>query len=1033
MENAIEAKEHDECGTIPETTVSDSQRSKSAIVEHKEMENELSFSIILGATICEDTVSDESYFRVSFPQQDVFQTPVVTTWDRIHPDQIDPFEDKEISESAAIGDNDSDDDKNRVADEKAEKMPFSWHLKFSVNINETWATRFNEDPFIVVTHATKNLLWSTAYALDLSPFLDGDLHVIRTNESKPFTQTCLNSLTISVHASTVVLPLGLMELLNPLTFNVCNVSPLPGLRIDETNAKLRPYVIDPLTKQLDRFKLQKKYCKPVHSRFTLNFGKIRRSVESSLYSHGVQKLKLDYKTTVLVGDQNREQLAEILESQPVIVYLHDRDVSLCTTEEAVTQLTHELNAKYTSINEETVEEIVNDECKGEETKVTVKDLDREAWIRLHDLEIQDAQQQSRGQSTVSLSELLNSSKELIDRHASDIHGQQPLSFSPDRKATNVTARVPVLPMKRSIPIGGDVEKAEMDINEEERMMREPGRYLDADTEMMVKASLMYPVYTHRLAVRSSAERRMPKFERAVFMFQYQDKFLLQKLKNVLDSLNSAALPQVRSLRSYQLTIEEAVMAEQGSLDILTGVHIVDNDFRIIIVEGLSDGAMNVLLREQFTRDRANGDAFKILSNTQVRYATRLYTSFHVELKMIRLRDPLTVILQGPNIYDITRVDPACYRALACLCEIRSASRSKVLMRNGIFPEASVLCKLESKYGESVSLVDIEGEQRTSTKQNRDNRRQNETQQVEADELSKHVEHHSRRKALTDSHNKLYDKTKMSRVEIDYLKEHRHRRREVKLETKDRMLERADSDAELLRMYGDNITQLPMYSGQKLNFKEWQMGQLRKKLAGSISATYTYSKDFQSLAFPLVDEGLVEQYQQSASKAKFITQDGFKYPAIRTSAECRQGNRTVSMARVEELHQPWEQTTKQASKVRDFDCIPTKDYEIFGGYNKDGSKNPQFFTSVHQFGVQAMKEMKSDKVREEKEWKSKVVVDTLSMIPHQGATKQCQVDKYNDILQSKAAKKGLRIVRNAKLPSGKYVPLRRAPVSIFTSP
>ena len=45
----------------------------------------------------------------------------------------------------------------------------------------------------------------------------------------------------------------------------------------------------------------------------------------------------------------------------------------------------------------------------------------------------------------------------------------------------------------------------------------------------------------------------------------------------------------------------------------------------------------------------------------------------------------------------------------------------------------------------------------------------------------------------------------------------------------------------------------MYASQKLNFYDFQKEELRKKLAHDKDTFFTYSKQYLSLAFPMVNE------------------------------------------------------------------------------------------------------------------------------------------------------------------------------------
>ena len=100
-------------------------------------------------------------------------------------------------------------------------------------------------------------------------------------------------------------------------------------------------------------------------------------------------------------------------------------------------------------------------------------------------------------------------------------------------------------------------------------------------------------------------------------------------------------------------------------------------------------------------------------------------------------------------------------------------------------------------------------------------------------------------------------------------------------------------------------QVFIYSGQKLNWSEWQKEQMRQRLGKDKKSTYTYSQEFNSLTMSLVNEvkhgfldsfslgtdafpfgvalatqAEMEQLEQKASRRKWTTKRGFVYPAPR---------------------------------------------------------------------------------------------------------------------------------------------------------
>jgi hypothetical protein len=240
----------------------------------------------------------------------------------------------------------------------------------------------------------------------------------------------------------------------------------------------------------------------------------------------------------------------------------------------------------------------------------------------------------------------------------------------------------------------------------------------------------------------------------------------------------------------------------------------------------------------------------------------------------------------------------------------------------------------------------------------------------------------------------------------------------------------------------------LYSGQKNNYKEIKLDQMRARLQKIPGATFTFSEEFQSLTFSLINEGLIKANERQETKNKFITKKGWVYPAPRDSMEARRDpNTQLSQTRIDDLRVPWDEAgslggTAHASNNHpaprnssgiEFDCIPSKSNEEgFGGYKSDGTKNPDFYTSVHLCGEGLAAETEAVKLREQEEWMAKVVVKNLRMRPHVGNSgeKPIEVDKYKEILHGKPMKAALRSLRTLTMRNGKQVKLRAMPVSIM---
>ncbi|GBG33731.1 Hypothetical Protein FCC1311_099542 [Hondaea fermentalgiana] len=1068
-------------------------------------------------------------FRFMIPgMQEPAETTAVSCWDFVHADAVDPLasdddaKPDEITETPADGDVAQENENVESADSHLEgttkdivEPTLTFKLNVAVHVDLAWARALDKNPYLVLTAvgpaddadnvaegdetgSAPSVSRIGAVSLDLSPLLDGETSIAGSWGSYPGCEQQylspsglldgkLQGLKARVVASMPCLTPDLCEVVNPLTIALKTVRPLPGLIVEEGNAALEPYVTDPITKDKDAFLLQKRYCEPVHAHFYVLprlLGNHRR-VQTPAYCQGKNKVAFSATTTVLVGELDRDLVAEALETDPVRVCLHDRDVPLISTDRSLETLRQGIPARYAKLDGAADEEAELDaDANGQAPEIDdvdaglggasngAEEVESTPALRRHRLEeaiyreecdilARHAAQQTFGEAMFSLAELWTNSSEIIDRHRLDLYRRKPERFGNTRKAVSIKVRAGVTPVKRTFQLHPDVKKADLDLDAAERMVRQPGRYMEAGTEMRLAASITFPVHHHEKSIfarrarkRRELEQRKAPFERVVFLFEYKCGAYMQELRAVLQDVNARALPEAVSLRSHQLSDEERARADDGSLDILTGFQVVDDHFRVVVIEGLAAGAIEELTR-RMPRRAANTEQLRILRNARIRFHQRLYTCFDVDLKIIRLRDPLCYIMQAAEIYDSFKVDLECHNALCRLSEMRSTLRAKTLFRSSLFPTPAMLTKLESKYGESVSVEDMDGVPRLPRRGSRRGQNQLEDQQKQVDAegqfaiqngeeaasdnepLRAHSAGALRRKAATDSRNDAYLASIAARVEKDHLAVHRKTRQRIKRSTKARMAARAEKDRALLQALGQDDKQIFMYSGQKLNFVEMQQDRLRQRLATHANVTYTYSKDFQSLAFPLVNEERVAKNEAEAQRAKFITKRGFVYPAPRESSEARKGKREISEARAEELKEPWEDPALMHRPARsdhelDFDCIPTNDNTVFGGYHKDGSRNPEFFRSVHLSGDGVEAEAQARKAQEHQEWLDRVVVDTLDFKAHQGVKgeKPTQLDKIRDILDSKPRKKGIYMVRNVTLPSGKRAPLRAPPVSIM---
>ena len=80
--------------------------------------------------------------------------------------------------------------------------------------------------------------------------------------------------------------------------------------------------------------------------------------------------------------------------------------------------------------------------------------------------------------------------------------------------------------------------------------------------------------------------------------------------------------------------------------------------------------------------------------------------------------------------------------------------------------------------------------------------------------------------------------------------------------------------EVLEMPPEVKGQIYIYSGQKLQYTEFQKEKMRKRLSKIKNATFSYSQEFQSLTLCLVNEDDIVKNAKLDSIKKYTTSSGF---------------------------------------------------------------------------------------------------------------------------------------------------------------
>lgn len=576
--------------------------------------------------------------------------------------------------------------------------------------------------------------------------------------------------------------------------------------------------------------------------------------------------------------------------------------------------------------------------------------------------------------------------------------------------------------------------------------------------------------------------RATPFNRMVFVFRYDDSVTLEAINGAVSKVNLAALTNIQgSLRSYNFTAEEIIAAAGGYLDVVCGFTLIDNNTRIVVIEGLAGpdkGMQEVYL--DVPRLQPNSESLRILCNPEVLFPDRLYTAFGPDIKRIRIRENLSKLSQKPEIYDRNQVSESCFEAIDKLMALKSAVDLKVIKDLSIFPEINGLNELELLYGEAISRIDLDGAlsgNRTNTDftgEKNIKRVINKTNDTSASTtfispLSKKGVDDSnpqsrRRCPPTDCHNlefKEYIKNRPKHFH-DRIRENLKVRKEAMKQSSENRRQRDEADRELIEeIFGsdahDGKAKIHSMANHSINFKELAKSKWKEKYRRIKDTTFTFSRDFVSQTICLgkdPNEGVpVEE-----AKKHWLTPSGFMANKPRSKEELLKHPKRPSDGRIEDLKTPFEEPVGLSSahsgnsieQILMEKGFKTRFESIkFFGINKpikfsreintrnigDSEKLPrgksvageygdvdkEYWKSIFNGGETIALQMQNDAVEEKKKWHEKVVVDSLSVKVggFKVREKTIPVDRTKDILRDEPQKNWAKRLRDRKSATGKF--------------
>lgn len=451
---------------------------------------------------------------------------------------------------------------------------------------------------------------------------------------------------------------------------------------------------------------------------------------------------------------------------------------------------------------------------------------------------------------------------------------------------------------------------------------------------------------------SKLEKRLSvtPFTRMVFAFRYDDDETLLAINDAITKVNKNSLRDIQgSIRSYRFTEQELEACVDGSLDVITGFMVIDDDIRVVVLEGLAapgKGMQSVFM--DIPKTKANDAALKILCSPECLFPARLYGEFGPDLKRIRIRDKLKKLARRPELYNRKQVEEICFSAIDSVMSLRRAVDLKSTKELDMYPSADSLSKVELLYGEAISRSDLDG---TAAEADRSAMKRAKKIDKEA-KAAEEAEYNNRMYGITsgpaaiskskqssmklDNTNRSFSESRKTMFDPDaprcaptecwndayeeYLATRpAHRtnflaeQRELKREAWNNMLVRtakreAESEDILIKVLGKDAVEagakIYCYASQSENFKVKAFSELRNRIAKFNDATYTFSKDFISQTICVVDEDADKKTIEAEKRSHWLTQTGFTYPKPKTLVDLITHPKRPSEARIEDLKDPW---------------------------------------------------------------------------------------------------------------------------------
>lgn len=555
----------------------------------------------------------------------------------------------------------------------------------------------------------------------------------------------------------------------------------------------------------------------------------------------------------------------------------------------------------------------------------------------------------------------------------------------------------------------------------------PGDYLEFGSELKIKIELSKTLVKNRSTdsiyqmTNIPADTNLVKcpFNRMIYIFDYKNKPFMKKIINEINEINATALdllsypPHVISvaLSTYKLTDQQK---EDKTLDIITGCQIIDGMHHIFILEGLSGIGIRRIW-DKMEHPQFNEDSiFRVLYNSSMSFSQRIYLSLDVDLIRVSLHQPLANIVKQPLLYIRDIIPNPCFQAVTKLFQLTQCTSLHNAVRNEFFPEAEMIVSLAKEFGVPINEDDYhENENVSSSAADENTCEKPESSNVKTTSSQCKVKLHSEPLNMKNPvYEDILDKRIKSNIKKDYIQSN------IKS-----LLTLSKSRPKQQTVSSNTNGVAHNYSTQHLNTTAMAKDKLRQVLAEEDgSSRYTYCDRYNTATVVPVSVDKTVKEENELSKSKWQTNNGFIFPGFKSSLESNQHPIQIDPARKDELYIPWRENILHRNVVKP--CVDRISFEWEDRHlNFDTMKNPpEYFgkpapVTIHAAGDRLENEKMLARLKEERKWREKLVVDDNKFHHHRcskqtelmerGAHSSNQEDRLKDILKDEPQKLSLK--------------------------